>query len=177
MLACQWQRIGQEEPFPGRCAETGDDLDSLVVTGRLARDVMRLCLLMYRRYPPYSKWLGTAFARLPGTVGLTASLTAAISAGGWPASEEHLCEAYEAVALMHNELGLTPPLDTRTRRFYDRPYRVIGAGQFAAALRAAVTDPRIRELPLSGAIDQFIDSNDAADDLRFLRACVATAIR
>jgi hypothetical protein len=138
---------------------------------------MRLCLLMHRRYPPYSKWLGTAFARLPGTAGLTASLTAALSAGSWPAGEEHLCEAYETVASMHNELELTASLDIRTRCFYDRPFRVVGAGRFADALREAITDPRIRELPLSGAIDQFIDSSDAADDLRFLRACAATAIR
>jgi hypothetical protein len=177
VLACQWQRIGQEEPFPGRCAEAGDDLGSVVVTARLARDVMRLCLLMHRRYPPYSKWLGTAFARLPGTVALTASLTAAVSAGGWPAREERLCEAYETVAAMHNELGVTPPLDTRRRRFYDRPYQVIGAGRFAAALRRAITDPRIGNLPLTGAIDQFIDSTDAAGELCFLRACAAAAIR
>ena len=177
VLACQWQRIGQEEPFPGRCAEVGDDLGSVVVTTRLARDLMRLCLLMHRRYPPYSKWLGTAFARLPGTVGLTASLTAAVSAGGWPAREEQLCQAYETVALMHNELGLTPPLDTRTRRFYDRPYQVIGAGRFAAALREAITDPRIGELPPTGAIDQFIDSTDAVGEPRLLRACAAAAIR
>ena len=115
--------------------------------------------------------------RLPGTAGLTASLTAAVSAGGWPARQEHLCEAYRAVAMMHNELELTPPLDTRTRRFYDRPYRVIGAGRFAAELRQAITGPRIRDLPLTGAIDQFIDSTDAADDLRFLRACAATVVR
>jgi hypothetical protein len=177
VLACQWQRIGQEEPFPGRCAEAGDDLGSVVVTARLARDVMRLCLLMHRRYPPYSKWLGTAFARLPGTVALTACLTAAVSAGGWPAREHHLCEAYETVALMHNELGLTPPLDTRRRRFYDRPYQVIGAGRFAAALRQAITDPRIGALPLAGAVDQFIDSTDAVGELRLLRACAAAAIR
>jgi hypothetical protein len=177
VLACQWQRIGQEEPFPGRCAEAGDDLGSVVVTARLARDVMRLWLLMHRRYPPYSKWLGTAFARLPGTVALTACLTAAVSAGGWPAREHHLCEAYETVALMHNELGLTPPLDTRRRRFYDRPYQVIGAGRFAAALRQAITDPRIGALPLAGAVDQFIDSTDAVGELRLLRACAAAAIR
>jgi len=176
VLACQWQRIGQEEPYPGRCAEAGDNLGSLVVTARLARDVMRLCLLMHRRYPPYGKWLGTAFARLPGTAGLTASLTAAITAGGWPASEEHLCEAYGTVVSMHNELELTASLDSRTRRFYDRPYQVIGAGRFADALREAITDPRIRELPLSGAIDQIIDDTEAAGDLRFLRACVATVI-
>ena len=79
LMACQWQRIGQEEAFPGRCAEAGDDVGSAIVTARLARDLMRLALLLNRRYPPYSKWLGTAFARLPGTAGLAASLAAAVS--------------------------------------------------------------------------------------------------
>ncbi len=175
LLACQWQRIGQEEPFPGRCAEAGDDLGSVIVTARLARDLMRLCLLMHRRYPPYSKWLGTAFARLPDTAGLTASLTAAISAGGWPAREQHLLEACETVAALHNELGLTPPLDPRTRPFFDRPYQVIAAGRFTAALREAITDPAVGRLPLTGAVDQFIDSTDAVGDLGFLRACVGVA--
>jgi Domain of unknown function (DUF4037) len=147
LLACQWQRIDQEEPFPGRCAEAGDDLGSAVVTARLARDMMRLCLLMHRRYPPYSKWLGTAFARipgtaaLPGTAGLAASLTAAVTAGDWPSRQRHLRAASEAIAAMHNQLGLTPSLDTRTRPFHDRPYQVIGAARFTAALREAITDP------------------------------------
>ena len=175
LLACQWQRIGQEEAFPGRCAEAGDDLGSAIVTARLARDLMRLCLLMHRRYPPYSKWLGTAFARLPGTAGLTASLAAALSAGSWPAREQHLSEAYQTVAALHNQLGLTPPLDTRTHGFYDRPYQVIDAARFTAVLREAITDPQIRRLPPAGAIDQFVDSTDAAGDLRFLRACAAAA--
>ena len=177
MLACQWQRIRQEEPFPGRCAEAGDDLGSLVVTARLARDLMRLVLLMHRRYPPYSKWLGTAVSRLPGTAGLTASLTAAISSARWPAREQHLRDAYETVAALHNQLRFTPPLDTRTRGFYDRPYQVIDAGRFTVALREAITDPRISRLPLTGVIDQFTDSTDAAGDMRFLRACAEAAIR
>lgn len=172
VLACQWRRIEQEEPFPGRCAEAGDDLGSLVVTARLARDLMRLCLLMCRRYPPYSKWLGTAFARLPGTAGLAAALAAAMSADGWPARERHLRKAYETVAARHNKLGLTPDLDTRTRFFYNRPYQVIDAARFTAALREAIGDPRIRALPLTGAVDQFVDSTDAAGDLPFLRSCV-----
>jgi predicted N-acetyltransferase YhbS len=176
LLACQWQRIGQEEAFPGRCAEAGDDLGSVIVTARLARDLMRLCLLMHRRYPPYSKWLGTCFAQLPGTSGLTASLAAAIAAGDWRTREQHLCRAYQAVAALHNQLGFTPPLDTRTRRFYDRPYQVIGAARFTAALREAITDPRVKQLPPAGAADQFTDSTDAAGDLRFLRACARAAI-
>ncbi len=78
---------------------------------------------------------------------------------------------------MHNQLGLTPPLDSRTRYFHDRPYQVIGAARFTEALREAITDPQIRRLPLTGATDQFTDSTDAAGDLRFLRACAEAAIR
>ena len=176
LLACQWQRIGQEEAFPGRCAEAGDDLGAVIVTARLARDLMRLCLLMSRRYPPYSKWLGSAFARIPGTAGVGASLAAAVSATDWAGREQHLCRAYEAVAAWHNELGLTPPLDTRVRGFYERPYQVIDAARFTAALREAITDPQVRNLPLTGAIDQFTDSTDAIGRLGFLRACVSAAI-
>ena len=131
---------------------------------------------MHRRYPPYSKWLGTAFARIPGLAGLGGSLAAAISAGDWISREQHLCRAYEKVASLHNELGATPPLDTRVRRFYERPYQVIDAARFTAALREAITDPRIRRLPLTGAIDQFTDSTDAIGRLGFLRACVGAAL-
>jgi hypothetical protein len=176
VLACQWQRIGQEEAFPGRCAEVGDELGSAVVTARLARDLMRLCLLMHRRYPPYSKWLGTAFARLPGAAEIAASLAAAVSADDWAAREPPLCRAYQAVAAWHNRLELTEPLDTRVRGFYDRPYQVIGAERFAAALRTAITDPQVRRLPPTGAIDQFVDSTNALGDLRLTRAAARAAM-
>lgn len=51
VLACQWQRISQEEAFVGRCAEVGDVLGSAVVAARLVRDLMRLSLLLERRFP------------------------------------------------------------------------------------------------------------------------------
>jgi Domain of unknown function (DUF4037) len=174
VLACQWQRIDQEEPFPGRCAEAGDDLGSAMVTARLVRDLVRLLLMMQRRYPPYGKWLGTAFARTPAAGPLLPLLTGAITAASWPEREARLCGAYEAAATLHNLLGLTPRLDPAIRpTYYDRPYRVLGAGRFAAALRAAITDERIRALPLTGAADQFVDSTDALADRRLLRAAVA----
>jgi hypothetical protein len=176
VLACQWQRIGQEEAFPGRCAEAGDELGSAVVTARLARDLMRLCLLMDRRYPPYSKWLGTAFARLPAAAALGPPLTAAVAATGWPDRQRHLSQAYETAAARHNDLGLTRSLDPRTRPYYDRPYQVIDAGRFAGALRQAITDPQVRRLPATGAVDQFIDSTDALESAGFLRAVATAAV-
>jgi uncharacterized protein DUF4037 len=172
VLACQWGRIGQEEAFPGRCAEVGDELGSAVVTARLARDLMRLCLLMRRRYPPYSKWLGTAFARLPEAAALVPLLTGAVTAAGWDARERQLSQAYEAVAALHNALRLTEPIDPGTRPYFDRPFQVIDAGRFAGALRQAIGDPLVRRLPAAGAVDQFIDSTDALGDTRLLRAAV-----
>jgi hypothetical protein len=174
-MAGQWQRISQEEAFPGRCAEAGDDLGSAVVTARLARDLMRLALLMGRSYPPYSKWLGSAFARLPEAAALGPCLRAAVAATGWPVRGQHLSRAYRLVAVRHNELGVTRPLDPDTRPFFDRPFQVLGAGRFAEALRAEITDPEIRARPPFGAVDGFIDSSDALGHTGFLRAAVAAA--
>ncbi|HMH94615.1 MAG TPA: DUF4037 domain-containing protein [Streptosporangiaceae bacterium] len=173
MLACQWARIGQEEAFPGRCAEAGDELGSALVTARLARDLIRLCLLMRRRYPPYSKWLAAAFGRLPDAAVIGPDLRAAVAATSWAARERHLGRAAEAVAAMHNDLGLTRPLDPRTRPYFDRPYQVISAGRFAEALRAAVADPQVRALLLAGAVDQVIDSTDAIGSAEIRRAAIA----
>jgi len=176
-LACQWQRIGQEEAFPGRCAESGDELGSAIITARLARDLMRLCLLMARRFPPYSKWLGTALVRIPDGADIALALSRAVSAADWRTREQNLCRAYEIAAALHNRLGLTGHVDPRTRPYYERPYQVIDAGRFAAALREAITDPQIRRLQDVGAVDQFIDSTDALGDLRLLRAAVSAAIQ
>lgn len=176
VLACQWQRISQEEAFPGRCAEAGDELGSAVVTARLARDLMRLCLLMRRRYPPYSKWLGTAFAALPLATELGPMLAGAIAAASWPERERQLCAAYETVAGLHNELGITAPLETTTRLYYTRPFQVIWAGRFTAALRREIADPLIARLPMTGTVDQFIDSTDAFDNMALLRTAVAAQL-
>jgi hypothetical protein len=172
LLACQWKRIEQEEAFPGRCAESGDDLGSAIVAARLARDAIRLALLMRRNYPPYSKWLGTAFARQPGVGALHGALTSALEATTWPDRERALCGAYTELARWHNELGLTEPIDPAVNWFYDRPYRVIGADRFAAALRNSIGTDLIRELPLTGASDQFIDSTDAAASSEVRRGAV-----
>jgi Domain of unknown function (DUF4037) len=159
-LAGQWRRIAQEEPFCGRAAEVGDDLGRRVLVGRLARDVMRLCFLLERRYAPYGKWLGTAFARLDSAAAVGPPLEAAMAAAGWPAAEEALVAAYREVATRHNRLGLTEPLDPSPRRFHDRPYLVLDADRFVAACLAAMADRDLASLPAIGAIDQFVDSTD-----------------
>lgn len=176
LLACQWQRISQEEAFVGRCGEVGDELGSAVVAARLVRDVMRLCLLMDRRYPPYSKWLGSAFARIPGASSLTPVLTAALAATDWHIREHHLTRAYEAVAVMHNQLGLTDPVDPTTRPYHSRPFQVLHAERFTEALIARITDPAIGSLPTIGTVDQFIDSTDVLSHPELTRAAAHVTV-
>lgn len=173
VLACQWQRISQEEPFVGRCGEVGDELGSAVVAARLVRDLMRLHLLIERTYPPYSKWLGTALARLPGTDRLVTALAATLSADDWHDRERHLVTAYQTVATRHNDLGLTAPVDPSVRLFHDRPFRVLHAERFTRALIAGISDPALRKLPPTGAIDQFADNTDALSHHTRSRALTA----
>lgn len=160
VLAAQWTRIAQEEPFVGRSAEAGDDLGSRVVAARLARDVMRLCLLLARRYPPYSKWLGTAFATLPGAAVIAAALREAVGTGDATRRQSALCTAYEAAGRWQNRLALADPVESARRPFFDRPYPVIDAARFAAALLGHVSDATLAALPPVGAVDQYADSTD-----------------
>jgi hypothetical protein len=136
---------------------------------------MRLVLLMQRRYPPYSKWLGSAVARTAAAGDLLPALTAAVTAANWPDRERAITAAYAAAARLHNTIGVTPPVEETVRpTYYDRPYRVLDASRFVRALRAQIAAENVRELPLVGAVDQFIDSTDAIGDSALLRAAVGS---
>ena len=160
LLACQWRRIAQEEAFIGRSAEVGDELGSRILTARIVRDLMRLCFLFERRYTPYGKWLGSAFSNIGIGSELAPHLDVALKAADYPTRETALCSAYEYIARCHNQLNLTPPIDSETRLFFKRPFRVLGGNRFAEACLAAIEDEWLRKQPLVGSVDQFSDSTD-----------------
>lgn len=160
LLACQWRRIDQEEPFVGRTAEVRDELGSRILAARLARDAMRLCFLLERRYAPYAKWLGSAFRRLDASTEVGPPLERALAAGAYPEREEALIEAMTALARRHNAAGVTAPVDEAPGWFHERPFRVLRSARFVDACLERVNDERLRALPLVGAIDQWVDSTD-----------------
>jgi hypothetical protein len=168
LLASAWNRIGQEEHLMGRAGFAGDELGSAVIAARLVRDLMRLCFLMEKEYAPYPKWFGTAFARLKSGPPLIPTLQLVLHAATWQEREKHLVQAYEYVANLHNNLGVTAPLSAQANFFFDRPFRVIHlGGDFAGAIRAQITDPvvqRIAAQPLIGSVDQFSDNTDLLSD-------------
>jgi hypothetical protein len=160
LVACQWRRIEQEQAFVGRAAEVDDELGSRVVAARLVREVMRLWFLLSREYAPYSKWLGTAFARLGDADAVVPTMARALAADTHRARESALVAMYEATARRHNDTGLTAAVDPTVRTFHDRPYRVLMADRFVGACLATVSDPWLATLPLVGGIDQVVDSTD-----------------
>ncbi|MDG6109268.1 DUF4037 domain-containing protein [Dactylosporangium aurantiacum] len=168
VLAAQWTQLAQEEAFPGRAVEAGDVLGARVVAARLARQVMRLRLLQAQRWPPYSKWLGTAHAALPGPgIDLDGPVETLVGA---------VVGALEDTARRQNDLGLCAPVDATRRPYFDRPYEVIDAGRYAAALTAAISDPVIAALPPVGAVDQYTDSSDLLCDATLRRAVAAAVL-
>ena len=160
LLACQWRRLEQEEPFVGRAAEVGDELGSRLLAGRLCRDVMRLAFLLERRYAPYSKWFGSAFAQLEAAAELGPPLAEALDARDHESRERALVTAYEALARRQNALRVTRWVDPSVRLFHGRPFRVLASERFVEACLERVTDAWLRAAPPVGAIDQFVDSTD-----------------
>lgn len=168
VMAGYWRRVAQLEHFLGRTGSRGDDLGSRVIAASLVRDLMRLALVQERRYPPYSKWLGTTYAQLARRE--ADALARTLSASDWLACESALVEAYEAVARRHNELGVTDPVDPTTRQFWGRPFRVLFADRFVEALRAAIVDPVLRGVAHdAGSVDAVSDNVDLLDQPRLFR--------
>jgi Domain of unknown function (DUF4037) len=157
-LAAQWERIAEVEAFVGRTGVAGNDTGSRIVAARIVRDLMRLAFLLERRYAPYEKWFGSGFARLDAARHLGPVLSRVLSAYDWTQREGHLADAYRIVARLHNNLGITEPLDTEPSRYHDRPYKVIHGDRFAAAIRATIDHPAVLALPPKlGTIDQVTD--------------------
>ena len=187
VLAAGWLRIDQEEPFVGRTGGSGDDLGSRIITGRIARDQIRLAFLIARQWAPYSKWLGRAFAELRLAPRLTPLLQAALSSDRWRERETNLCAASSVLAEATNDLHLAEPVDPTPRQFFDRDIRVLGAARLVAALTAAISDPEVRRLVdslggradgtlrLPGNIDQAVDSVDVLTNVA-LRRCAGPTL-
>ena len=67
-------------------------------------------------------------------------------------------------------MGITTPLPTHVSPFYSRPFLVIHADRFVDAIRAAIRDNEVLELPKHlGAVDQFVDSTDALNHFEWFK--------
>jgi len=181
-LAAGWLRVDQEQPFVGRTGGGGDDLGSAILTARQVREHVKLAFLVERRWAPYGKWLGRAFAELSSAGDLGQHLSAALAASSWRQRERHLCQSAARLVEATNDLRLADPVDPAPGPFFDRDILVAPAQALVLALTAAVTDPALRRLidglggrsdqapRLPGTIDQAVDSVDVLTNPRLRRA-------
>jgi hypothetical protein len=163
LLACQWVRIDQEEPFMARCGDVGDELGSRVVAARQVKEIMQLCFYMEKEYAPYMKWFGTAFSQLACAPQLEPLLKKVFTQENWQDREQVLSEIYLILADMHNDLEITEHIEPKIANFHDRPYLVPHSERFHQALIEKVQSPRLKsmERPI-GSLNQFTDSTDIA---------------
>lgn len=170
MLASEWTKISQEEPFVGRCGEVNDDLGSRIVAARLVQSIMKLCFLMETEYAPYSKWYGTAFSQLKCAKKLSPVLDKILAAKEWKEREKYFSRAYKIVAQMHNSLKLTRPIATDVSGFYNRSYLVIHGDIFAGELKKKIKDPAVKRIPADiGSVNQLSNTVDLLDNNELLK--------
>lgn len=175
VLACGWQRLEQRLPFVGRTADTGQQLQSVLLSAGLASDLLRLAFLLHRRWEPYEKWREALAARLPGAARLLPVLQSAVAAAGWQDRESALARAAELLAAVQRQRGLPVP-DAVVTAFYDRPYRIVSP-DVASGLLAQITDPELARLPVrAGSVGQWADCVDVTGDPE-RRAELAAAYR
>jgi len=161
LMANQWQRIDQDEPFIGRAGTVGDALGARLIAARLIQDLMHLSFLIEKQFAPYHKWFGSAFQQLALAPKLMPIFEAVLNCREWQQIETHLSKAYLLAAQAHNELGVTPFIEPGVAPFHARPFLVPHAARFVTALLESIQDPSVQVLPPHlGSIDQVVDNTD-----------------
>lgn len=177
LMASQWQRISQDEPFIGRTGSVSDELGSRLLGSRLIREMMRLVFLMSRAYTPYAKWFGTAFQQLPLAPQLSPIFVEILESQNWKTREEYLNEAYLLIARAHNDLGITAPITPEVSSFHSRPFLVPHSDRFVEALLSKITDPGVRRLPNHlGNVDQISDNTDVLENPQYCQDLTAALL-
>jgi hypothetical protein len=152
VMSGEWRRVAELEHLMGRAGSRGDELGSRLIGARLVEALMRIGFLQARRYAPYPKWFGSAYALLGRPE--QAALEAVLAAPTWQKREAAVVEVLRAAAVAHNELAVTAPVDPEPRPFHGRGFRVLHADLITQVLREAIQDPDVRGIDHdAGAID------------------------
>lgn len=164
-MASQWHLIGNTQHLIERTAEAMDFRGSTLIAVHLVRLIMELSFLQERRYWPYPKWFGTAFAELDIAPVLGPILDTALRSA-YATQHAELNRALLLLGDRHNTLGLTEVVAPAVGDYEVginnavRPYQVMNAGKFANACKQAIQDESLRRLPCVGTIDQLTHADD-----------------
>lgn len=164
LIASNWSLLAEEQAFVKRCADVGDEMGSILVCGRIAERLMRLCFLYCRQYAPYSKWFGTAFSRLPVDDKIKNTIRAALTAPDIITREQNLVRAQKLVADLHDSLRITEPVNAEIQSYFGRDILVIYADRIAEAVSEKLTGTELAALPLIGTLSEVANFTVLSDD-------------
>lgn len=159
VVAAGWTRLGDTLPNLGRTGHRGDDLGNRVICGRMAGAAMHLAFLISRRWPPYAKWVGTMFSRLPIAAHLQPLLAAALGSECRTQRQDAFVEALATLYRAQRAAGLPTAEGLPTEPHIARP--ILGVrGAVVDSLSDAVTDPQLRALPAgTGSLEQWLQDD------------------
>lgn len=162
MIAAHWHLLGNIVPVIGRTLERGDERGARLHIGRACELMMEMAFLQERRYRPYAKWLGRAFDDLSASESLGPLLDRALQ----HADPTAISDALLLLARRHNGLRIaeevTPVISDFAVGINDavRPYPVLNTPELIDATVDSIEDPRLRDLPRVGSIDQLTHADD-----------------
>jgi len=160
-LAAQWIKIFEDREFVSRCGHVGDELGSRIIAAHQVKRLMRLCFLMERQYAPYTKWFGTAFAKLACAPELGPIFRDVLLSVGWKEREGHLSQAFRVIARLHNELRITRPIREDVSQYFGRPYMVFEEPDLLRDILNSFTDDEVKAIKHGlGSVNQFVESTD-----------------
>jgi hypothetical protein len=156
LIAAEWMKIAEEQAIPGRAGSRGDEAGSAIVGARLAEFAMRIGFHLERRYAPYRKWFGSAFARLENCSRIHGAITRMLTASNWQERDRHWGDALAPLIALHEREGLLAAGKYRTAPVYaTRPGTGLpqferggppAIGALIDDIRGPIADREIREL-------------------------------
>lgn len=169
-IAAQWIKIFEDREFVSRCGHVGDELGSILIAARQVNRLMRLCFLMERKYAPYTKWFGTAFAQLECASELGPIFRVVLVSSTWKEREDNLARAFRVIARMHNALKITRPIPEDVNAYYGRPYIVFEAPDLIHDIVTSFTDEEVKAIKHGlGSVNQFVDSTDQLSKIPLIK--------
>ena len=152
LLYSDWSAISEERAFVKRTAARGDDLGSRLIAARIAHRLMHLAFLYEKQFAPYAKWFGCAFQELSAYPALEPMLARALHAHDREERELAIARAQAIMIEIHNETGLTTPVDPAIHPYYTRDIKVVSSDAVADALHCLIADEALRSLPPIGSL-------------------------
>ncbi|MEM8487116.1 MAG: DUF4037 domain-containing protein [Bacteroidota bacterium] len=162
-IAALWQGIANEEAFLGRCIEHADYAGVKLISARIINQLMKICFGIQKRYIPYSKWFTAMFKTL-GLSAIDQLITEVLRENDPMLIEEKVASLYREVITLNNTSDELPQITNTVRDYYNRPYKVVMAGEIATCFVGDIANSTIKKLDLlSVFIDNKIDAADFTD--------------